>query len=48
MKFKVGDKVRFVEDIIYHNSRTKIGEIYKIRQISNSGELCQIEKRRMV
>lgn len=43
MKFKVGDKVRFVKDIIYHSSRTKIGEIYKIKQISNSGELCRIE-----
>ena len=43
MKFKVGDKVRFVKDIIYHSSRTKIGEIYKITNVSNSSELYRIE-----
>ncbi len=43
MKFKVGDKVRFVEDTIHHSSTVKIGEIYEITGASNYYELYRIE-----
>lgn len=33
MKFNVGDKVRFVKSIIYHNKAGELGEIYTVQDV---------------
>lgn len=35
MKFNVGDKVRFVKSIIYHNKAVELGEIYTVQEVYN-------------
>lgn len=32
MKFKVGDRVKFVKSIIYHTKDVKLGECYTIQE----------------
>lgn len=43
MKFKVGDRVKFVKSIYGHTSDVKIGEIYKIRKVDTTDIPYQIE-----
>ena len=43
MKFKVGDKVRFVKSTYGHTDDVKIGEIYKIRKVDTTDIPYQIE-----
>lgn len=43
MKFKVGDKVRFVKSTIFHTADVKIGETYKIIRIDNLSKSYQVE-----
>lgn len=43
MKFKVGDKVKFIKSTIYHTDDVKIGEIYKIIRIDNLSKSYQVE-----
>lgn len=43
MKFKVGDKVKFIKSTIYHTDDVKIGEIYKIIRIYNLSKSYQVE-----
>lgn len=43
MKFKVGDKVRFVKSIYGYTDNVKIGEIYKIRKVDTTDIPYQIE-----
>lgn len=38
MKFKVGDKVKFIKKIHNHSSRVKLGELYTIGYIDNIGD----------
>ena len=33
MKFKVGDKVRFVKKVELHSGKVKLGNIYKIENV---------------
>lgn len=35
MKFKVGDRVRFVKNIIYHTKAVELGGIYTVKTIDN-------------
>lgn len=43
MKFKVGDKVKFIKSTVYHTDDVKIGEIYKIIRIDNLSKRYQVE-----
>lgn len=43
MKFKVGDKVKFIKSTIYHTDDVKIGEVYKIIRIDNLSKSYQVE-----
>ena len=43
MKFKVGDKVKFIKSTIYHTDDVKIGETYKIIRIDNLRKSYQVE-----
>ena len=43
MRFKVGDKVRFVKSTIFHTADVKIGETYKIIRIDNLSKSYQVE-----
>lgn len=43
MKFKVGDRVKFVKSIYGHSSDVKVGEIYKIRKVDTTDIPYQIE-----
>lgn len=43
MKFKVGDKVKFIKSTIYHTDDVKIGETYKIIRIDNLSKSYQVE-----
>ena len=43
MKFKVGDRVKFVKSIYGHSSDVKVGEIYKIKTVDTTGIPYQIE-----
>lgn len=45
MKFKVGDKVRFVKSTIFHTNDVKIGETYKIIKIAGSDVRYQVENK---
>ena len=38
MKFKVGDRVRFVKSIIYHTKAVKLGGIYTVKTIDNKNK----------
>lgn len=37
MKFKVGDRVKFIKSVIYHNKDVKLGEVYTIKDIHERG-----------
>ena len=39
MKFKVGDRVKFVKSIEIHSNKVKLGGIYKIKHV-NSSAFC--------
>lgn len=43
MKFRVGERVKFVKSTIYHTDDVKIGEIYKIIRIDNLSKSYQVE-----
>ena len=45
MKFKVGDKVRFVKSTIFHTDDVKIGETYKIIEIAGHDVRYQVENK---
>ena len=45
MKFKVGDKVRFVREIVEHSNRVKTGEVYKIIKIDKSSIPYKVKNR---
>lgn len=45
MKFKVGDKVKFIKSIAFHTNDVKIGEIYKIINIDGSDVAYQVENK---
>lgn len=45
MKFKVGDKVKFIKSTIYHTDDVKIGEIYKIIKIEGHDVRYQVENK---
>ena len=45
MKFKVGNKVRFVKSTIFHTDKVKIGETYKIIKIAGSDVRNQVENK---
>lgn len=45
MKFKVGDKVKFIKSTIYHTDDVKIGEIYKIIKIAGHDVRYQVENK---
>lgn len=36
MKFKIGDKVKFVKNIEIHSGRVKLGDVYKIKNVNSS------------
>lgn len=38
MKFKVGDKVKFIKKIHNHSSKVKLGQVYTIDHIDNIGD----------
>ena len=39
MKFKVGDRVRFIKSIWSHSCRVKVGEVYKIKNVDKGSEI---------
>lgn len=41
MKFKVGDRVRFVKSVIYHNKDVKLGEVYTVQDIEERGYIIE-------
>lgn len=41
MKFKVGDRVRFVKSVIYHNKDVKLGEVYTVQDIEERGYMIE-------
>lgn len=41
MKFKVGDRVKFVKSIEIHSNKVKLGGIYKIKHV-NSSAFCML------
>ena len=43
MKFKVGDKVRFVREIVEHSNRVKTGKVYKIIKTDGSFAPYKVE-----
>ena len=45
MKFKIGDRVKFIESTTYHSNDIQIGEVYKIIKIDTSNTLYQIENK---
>ena len=45
MRFRVGEKVRFVKSIIFHTDDVKIGEIYKIIKIAGHDVRYQVENK---
>lgn len=45
MRFKVGDKVKFVKSTIFHTNDVKIGETYKIIKIAGSDVRYQVENK---
>lgn len=45
MKFKVGDKVKFIKSTIYHTDDVKIGETYKIIKIAGHDVRYQVENK---
>lgn len=45
MRFKVGDKVKFVKSTIFHTDDVKIGETYKIIKIAGSDVRYQVENK---
>lgn len=36
MKFKIGDKVKFVKNIEIHSGKVKLGDVYKIKYVNSS------------
>lgn len=45
MRFKVGDKVKFVKSTIFHTDDVKIGETYKIIEIAGHDVRYQVENK---
>ena len=45
MKFRVGERVKFVKSTIYHTDNVKIGEIYKIIKIAGHDVRYQAENK---
>ena len=45
MKFKVGDKVKFVREKVYHMASIKIGEIFTIIETDNSDRPYKVKDR---
>ena len=45
MKFRIGERVKFVKSTIFHTDDVKIGEIYKIIKIAGSGVRYQVENK---
>lgn len=43
MKFKVGDRVRFINSLMFHTDIVKIGEFYKITEVDNTGAPYRIK-----
>ncbi|MFR7544564.1 MAG: hypothetical protein ACLUWN_01250 [Clostridia bacterium] len=41
MKFKVGDRVRFVKSVIYHNKDVKLGKVYTVQDIEERGYMIE-------
>ena len=39
MKFKVGDRVRFIKSIWSHSCRVEVGEVYKIKNVDKGSEI---------
>lgn len=37
MRYKVGDRVKFIKSVIYHNKDVKLGEVYTIKDIHERG-----------
>ena len=35
MKFKVGDRVRFIKKTINHSAKVKLGKIYQIKYVDS-------------